>query len=497
MPETKIYYQEGCFDPVYLDGTYHGYPVMMENQIFSGYYAGEMSYLNYFNQWGGRYRIPNTEEFVDRNIQLLAMPTSIFPKKIVSASSVVPNGNVTNLSSIHSLNPEGTFEGDKFRWYGTLQQIRIPACDSLINILGAKNFLTGGYHFPHTEERPANVAYVINDNTQKERIEQTRMNRQSISGTLNGQILNLTKSAQGASDTTLGANSNYYEVSRSNQVNVPIRTEGYILDINRIDWDEDNDQERETTKSYSMIKFPMLLSPQFKPWICFRLMTLKFKLSLNEWLNMQNDLPYRLNTLFWNKQNNDYTVQNTVYNQWDRSTMNSILAKPNPYGGTFKICKNKKIFINPFKGKTLINRIYSKKKGKIIIAKMWQPGQAPVATLQGNDYTRLGYYSNALYVSVLLGPLHVDRDFDAFTSKILNDYFGPINGKQSIETKDNYEYQLDRNPSGTVAWYERRTQGSHIPNMPAWLANTLVPYGIELYGQNEILIKTQTRYSEY
>ena len=124
MPETKIYYQEGNFDPVYAHGVYHGYPVMMENQIFSGYYTGSLSFINYFNQWTPRNRAGTSEEFIDRNVQLLAVPSTIFPKKIVSASSVLPNNTITSLQSVKDLNPEGTFEGDKFRGFRMLDSTR-------------------------------------------------------------------------------------------------------------------------------------------------------------------------------------------------------------------------------------------------------------------------------------------------------------------------------------------------------------------------------------
>ena len=497
MPETQIYYQEGTGDPVYATGYYNGNPVMRENQTFSAYYAGPLTFVNYFNEWGGQRTATGGGEFIDRNVQLLAIPQTIFPKRITSMSNAQPLTNLTNVTNVASINPSGTFQGDKFRWFGTLQQIRIPASDSLKEILGERNWLNGGYHLPNTKSQPANENYKIDDTTQRAAVVMTNMNQRYTSGNQTTSSISVYTGSSSNGQTIIDASADKYTISQSDQVNVPLRSEGFNLDWNQIEWDEGNDRPKQDTRSYPIIKFPMLLSPQFKPWVCFRLITLKFKVSMNEWLQMASDLPYRLNTLFWNKQNNAYIIQGSIYEQWDRATTNSILAKPNPYGGTFKICKNKKIYINPFKGKTLINRIYSKKRSKIVNTKMWQPGQAPIAGLNANDYPQVGYYSNALYISLLLAPLNLDRDFDAFTSNVLSEYFTAKNGSQALLTKTNYMYQWDLDLQNNTEWYQKRLLGANIPGFPAFTAGLQVPYGIALYRQGEILVKTQTKYSEY
>lgn len=493
MPETQTYYQEGNVNYNYT-GTFNNFPVMTDTQSFATYRQGSMSYANYFNQW-----LPSRGvgvNVIDRNIEILAYPEMIFPKKILSMSQIEPPRSVATPSVMTPLNPTGTFFGDKFRWFGTLQQIRIPEIVSLRQILGEKNWFSGGYYFPTVKSEPANENYKIDDTTQRAAVEQTHYIKQNATGPVST-TANINIQTYGSVDVPSSLYTSKWVVSQPDQVlraEVPTGS-GDNIEWDAIDWDEQNDQLVSVTKQWPIIKFPMLLSPQFKPWACFRLLTLKLKVSLDEWYNIQTTLPYRLNTLFWGKQDNGYEGLNTIFNQWDRSTMNSVLAKPNPYGGTFKICKNKKIFVNPFKGKSITNWIYSKKRGKIVTTKMWQPGQYPISN---NDaiLAQLGYYSNACYISVLLAPLNLERDFDSFTSTVLQKYFAVKNGQQSGLTKGEYEYQLD-STGGTSASYIRRCNGSQLPNFPAFTSNIQTPYGIGLFDQGQIYIKTQTKYCEY
>lgn len=498
MPETQIYYHEGAADYNYVDGIYNNFPVMREVESFSGYRTGVLSFVNYFNQWGPQRSAGNNAGIIDRNIQLLAIPATIFPKRITSMSQVEPATARTGITSFQPLNPSGTFQGDKFRWFGTLQQIRIPACESFVHILGERNWLTGGYYYPTTKSEPADENARVGDTAQASVLTMTQRERMQASGTQSSTVVNLAINGQNYADSVTAASADKYQMVTPNQIVRAVPEDTLIVPWNKVVWNEETDQPRVINRVYFPLKFPMLLSPQFKPWICFRLITLKFKVSMNEWFQMSSELPYRLNTLFSNKQDNAYNIETTIQTQWDRSTRNSILAKPNPYGGTFKICKNKKIFVNPFKGKSITNWIYSKKRGKIINAKMWQPGQAPVAGITGTDYAQFGYYSNGLYVSLLLAPLNLERDFDAFTASVLREYFTARNGGQSSLTKSQfgYQYDVDVSTQSTID-YERRLLGVGIPNFPQFTSNLEIPYAIKLYDPNEILIKTQTKYCEY
>lgn len=493
MPETQIYYQEGNANYNYT-GTFNNFPVMTDTQSFASYRQGMMSFVNYFNQWQPQHGVGVNE--IDRNIEILAYPEMIFPKRILSMSQINPPTSVTSVTRFQPLNPQGTFQGNKFRWFGTLQQIRIPEITPLRNILSDKNWLNGGYYYPTLKSEPANSNYKIDDTTQRAAVVMTNMNQRYTSGNQTTSSISVYTGSSSNGQTLLDASADKYTISQSDQViKAAVPGGGDLIQWDKIDWDEQNDQQTSVTKTWPIIKFPMLLSPQFKPWVCFRLLTLKFKVSMDEWVNMQTTLPYRLNTLFWGKQENGYNYGDLIDYQWDRSTMNSVLAKPNPYGGTFKICKNKKIFVNPFKGKTITNWIYSKKRGKIINTKMWQAGQYPISNNDG-VLSQLGYYSNACYVSVLLAPLNLERDFDSFTSTVLRSYFAVINGEQASLTKGEYGYQIDSS-GGNIYEYIRRCNGSQIPNFPAFTSNLQVPYGIGLFGQGKIYIKTQTKYCEY
>lgn len=498
MPETQIYYHEGASDYNYAGGTYNGFPVMREVESFAGYRTGVLSFVNYFNQWGPQRTAENSAGIIDRNVQLLAIPATIFPKRITSMSQIQPTSSppTTQVTYLNPLNPSGTFQGDKFRWFGTLQQIRIPECLALREILGERNWLSGGYHVPSTTSEPADNGATVTDTLQRATLQSDRLVNRRIQGSQSSVMFDGTETPIMSNTFTPSPNNDQYTLQMSNQIVRANADPGYTIEWNGVSWDTVNDQSQVTTRTYSQINFPLLLSPQFKPWICFRLITLKFKVSMNEWFQMSGELPYRLNTLFWNKQDNSYNTETTINSQWDRSTRNSILAKPNPYGGTFKICKNKKIFVNPFKGKSITNWIYSKKRGKIINTKMWQPGQAPIAGVSDGGYAQYGYYSNGLYVSLLLAPMNLERDFDAFTANVLRRYFPVTNGSQSSMTKTGFSYQWDKVGDSTAP-YQRRLLSQGIPGFPYWLNNHEIPYAIQLYNSNEILIKTQTKYCEY
>lgn len=496
MQERQIYYQEGAEDYSYANGIYNNIPVMRDVNNFNSYLSGPLSFVNYFNQWGPRRIVAVGDVRVDRNIQLLAIPNSIFPKKITSMSQVPPNAVQTTTTYL-SLNTSGTFQGDKFRWFGTLQQIRIPECKSLKRILGDTNWLSGGYYVPQTNMIAADPNARVGDNAQNAVIKSEKIVNRRILGSQSTTMFDATINPINSTTFTPGPNQDQYTLTLSNQTTIPQTNALYNVREYYLKWDETSDQPVSESKSYNDLKFPLLLSPQFKPWICFRLITLKFKVSMNEWFQMAGELPYRLNTMFWNKQNNQWNLPSTIYDQWDRATSNSILAKPNPYGGTFKICKNKKIFVNPFKGKTITNWIYSKKRGKIINAKMWQPGQSPIAGLEDPQYAQYGYYSNGLYVSLLLAPLNLERDFDSFTATVLRSYFPAVNGTQETMTKGEFYYKLDLDNNNNPVYYERRMLGVNIPGFPQFTANLEIPFGIQLYGDDDILVKTQTKYCEY
>ena len=93
MPETQTYYQEGNADFNYT-GIFSNFPVMTDTQSFAGYRQGPMSFVNYFNQWQPQHGVGVNE--IDRNIEILAYPEMIFPKRIISMSQIAPTPRVGN-----------------------------------------------------------------------------------------------------------------------------------------------------------------------------------------------------------------------------------------------------------------------------------------------------------------------------------------------------------------------------------------------------------------
>lgn len=498
MPETQTFYKEGADDYSYARDLYNNIPVMRDANNFNDYRNGHMSFVNYWNQWAPQRIIEPELTPIERNVELLAIPQTIFPKRIISLSQVSPPVVVTNVTQQLSMNPSGTFQGDKFRWFGTLQQIQIPVSRALKYILAYKNWMTGGVRIPNLGTIAADPNARVGDYAQTSGVVMTQVQARRVNGnqsstTFIGEIFPLE-----SHNAVTNSNADKYTLTTSNQIIQPQMEPDYTEEDKWVYWDEQQDIPVQRGKYYSSVKFPMLMSPQFKPWVCFRLITIKFKVSMNEWFQMSNDLKYRLNTLFWNDQMNVWEVPSTILSQWDRATSNSILARPNPYGGTFKICKNKKIYVNPFKGKTITNRIYSKKRnGKIINAKMWQAGQQPIPALAEALHPQFGYYSNGLYVSLLLGPLNLKRDFDSFTASVLREYFPCLSGSQEQLQKASYNFRKDVDNNNNPLYYEKLTKGRIIPGFPNWLNNYDVPYGIQLFGQGDIYIKTQTKYCEY